>query len=188
MALFHYSHNKALRLVLGIVLLIIVFPALFRIVFAAKDEVSYGASFGLSTCSDFFIDEESDLSRCITSYNITIGNTGTNHQELVRIDLTSVPKVRRLNWNVLDIVATSRTPIGPKISDQQQGETLHLQIQDLEPNRLVEFSISSQGIESAKQMENITISVQANGTTIEANPRMTVTLRFLRNLGGIFGV
>lgn len=36
-------------------------------------------------------------------------------------------------------------------------------------------------------MENITISVQANGTTIEANPRLTVTLRFLRNLGGIFG-
>lgn len=143
MALFHYSHNKALRLVLGIVLLFIVFPALFRIVFAAKDEVSYGTSFGLSTCNGFFIDAGSDLTRCTTSYNITVGNTGTNHQELVRIELTSVPKTRRLNWNVLDIVATSRRPIGPRISDQQLGDTLHLEIQDLEPNRLVEFSISS---------------------------------------------
>ena len=187
MALFHYSHNKSLRLALGIVILFILFPALFSVVFAAKDEVSYGAGIGLSTCSDFFISEESDLTLCTTSYNITLGNTGSNHQELVIIDLTSVPKDSRMTWNVLDIVATTRRPIGPRISDHQLGETLHLEIQDLEPNRLVEFGITSRGIESAKQMQNITISVQANGSIIETNPRLTVTLRFLRNLGGIFG-
>ena len=187
MALFHYSHHKSGKLFLGVVVLFILFPVLFSIVFASKDEVSYSAGVGLSTCSDFFITDDSQLTRCTTSYNITLGNTGSSHQELVTIDLTSVPRDRRMIWNVLDIVATKRRPIGPRISDHQIGEDLRLEIQDLEPNRLVEFRLSSQGIEAAGQMENITISIQANGSTLETNPRMTVTLRFLRNLGGIFG-
>ena len=187
MALFHYSHHKSVKLALGIVFLFILFPVLFSIVFASKDEVSYAAGVGLSTCSDFFISEESQLTRCTTSYNITVGNTGSNHQELIIVDLTSVPKDRRMSWNVLDIVATKRRPMGPRVSDQQLGEALRLEIQDLEPNRLVEFRITSQGIESANQMKTITISVRADGSLIETNPRLTMTLRFLRNLGGIFG-
>lgn len=187
MALFHYSQHKSVKLALGTVALLIVFPVLFSVVFASKDEISYSAAVGLSTCSDFFITEESQLSRCTNSYNIALGNTGSNHQELVIIDLTSVPKGRRMSWNVLDIVATKRRPIRPKISDHQLGETLRLEIQDLQPNRLVEVRITSQGIETTEQMEAITISVQANGSALEADPRLTVTLRFLRNLGGIFG-
>lgn len=187
MALFHFSHNKSVKLALGIVILLILFPVLFSVVFAAKDEVSYGAGVGFSTCNDFFTKDESGLTRCTTFYNISLGNTGSNHQKLVVIDLTSVPKDRRLSWNALDIVATKRRPTGPRISEHHLGETLRLEIQDLEPNRLVEVRITSQGIESAKQMEAITISVQANGSTIETNPRLTVTLRFLKNLSGIFG-
>jgi len=187
MALFHYSHQKSVRIALGVIILFILFPVLFSIVFASKDEVSYSSGVDLSTCSDFFISEESQLTHCTTSYTITLGNTGSNHQELVTVDLTSLPEDYRMSWNVLDIVATKRRPTGPRISDHQLGEGLRLEIQDLEPNRLVEFRITSRGIEAAEQMETITVSVQANGSTLETNPRLTVSLRFLRNLGGIFG-
>ncbi|GJM14113.1 MAG: hypothetical protein DHS20C12_25160 [Pseudohongiella sp.] len=187
MSLFEYSQRKSVRLALGVAALFIVFPVLFNIVFASKDEVSFAAGVGFSTCNDFFASDESGLSRCASSYNITLGNTGSNNQELITIDLSSVPEDTRLGWNVLDIVATSRRPIGPTISEQQLGDSLRLEIQDLEPNRLVEFTIAGRGIESAKQMEGITLSVQAEGTVIQTNPRLTVGMRFLRNLGGIFG-
>lgn len=187
MAFFHYSHSKALKLAISIVVLLILFPALFRILFAAQDEISYGAGAGLSTCSEFFAREESDLSVCTTSYNIAIGNTGSNHQEIVTIEVASVPNNRRVNWRVLDIVASKRRPIGPRVTNQQLGDTLQFEIQDLEPNRMVEISIYSQGLESAEQMENISVKVAASGSVIETNPRTTIALRFLRNLGGFFG-
>lgn len=187
MTFFHYSHSKALKLALGIVVLLILFPALFRIIFAAQDEISYGAGPGLSTCSEFFAREQSDLSACTTSYNIAVGNTGSNIQEVVTIEVASVPKNRRVNWNILDIVASKRRPIGPRVTNQQLGETLQFEIEDLEPNRMVEINIYSQGLESAEQMENIDITVAARGSVIETNPRTTVALRFLRNLGGVFG-
>ena len=187
MALFHYSHNKAVRLAIAIVVLLILFPALFRIIFAAKDEISLGAGVGFSTCGDFYIAEESELTNCTSTYNISLGNTGSNHQELVTIDLTPVPENHRLRWNSLDIVATNRTAIAPRITNQQLGDTLHLEIRNLQPNRLVEIGMSSQGAESAKQMEDITISVSAEGSIVETSPRMTVSLRFLSALGGIFG-
>ncbi len=187
MDLFHYSHRKAAKLALGIVTLLILFPVLFEVFFAAQDEISLGASTGISTCDDFYIREESELSRCTSTYNISLGNTGSNHQELITIELGSVPENRRISWNTLDIVATNREAIGPRITSQQLGETLVFEILDLQPNRLAEISISSQGIESAEMMENITMAVLAEGSIIEASPRTTVSLRFLSNLAGIFG-
>lgn len=187
MPLFHYSQSKSVRLAICIVVLFILFPALFRIIFAAKDEVSYSAGVGFSTCSDFYISDKSQLTRCTTTYDIALGNTGSTNQELIVVDLTSVPADSPLSWNVLDIVATKRRPIGPKISNHQLGDTIRIEIQNLEPNRLAEIRLSKQGIEFASKMENIGIAVQANGSTIQTNPRLTVSLRFLRNLGGIFG-
>lgn len=187
MNLLHYSQGKGVRLVLGVIVLLILFPVLFNIIFAFKDEVSYGSGIGYSTCSDFYIRDESERISCSASYSISLGNTGSNHQDLVTIDLASVPDERRVGWNVLDIVATNRRPMGPRISNQQLGDTLHFDIHDLEPNRLVEISILTRGVESATQLENVTIEVQAKGSVLEADPHMTLALRFLRNLGGIFG-
>ena len=187
MALFHHSHNKALGLTLGTILLLVLFPVLFKVIFAAKDEISLAASAGVSTCEDFYIDEESELSRCTSTYNISLGNTGSSHQELISIELTSVPENHRLSWNSLDIVATNREAIIPRIQNQHLGDTLQIEVRDLQPNRLIEIRVSSQGIDAARQMENISISVLAEGTIVETNPRTTVILRFLRNLGGIFG-
>ena len=187
MEYFHYSHRKAISLAIAIVIMLILFPALFRIIFAAEDEISYSASAGISTCDEFYIREESERTRCTSSYTISLGNTGTNHQQQISIDLRSVPTERRLSWNLLDIVATNRKAIGPSISNQQLGDTLRFEIQDLQPNRLVEITILSQGAEHARQMQDIDIRVHAEGTVVQSNPRLTVSLRFLRNLTGIFG-
>ncbi len=187
MDLLHYSQSKAVRAALVAALLLILFPVLFKIVFAAKDEISYGVDYGLSTCGDFFIANEAEKLTCTASYNITLGNTGINNQQLVILDLTSVPEDVRISWNVVDIVATNRRPIGPRISSEQQQETLTFEIEDLEPNRLVEISLSVRGAESAKRLEDIALLPQATGSILNSNPRATVALRFFRNLGGIFG-
>lgn len=187
MALFHYSHNKAFRLAIAIVILLILFPVLFRVIFAAKDEISIAAGSGVSTCDGFYVADESELASCTSTYTVALGNTGSNHQKLVIVDLNSVPLERRLSWNAVDIVATNRRATGPEITIQQLGETLRFEIQDLQPNRMVEIDILSRGVEYAKQMENIDIAVQAEGSIVEASPRLTVSIRFLRNLSGVFG-
>lgn len=187
MLLQHYSHSRAVWLALTVVLLLILFPVLFRIVFAARDEVSFAAGAGVSTCDAFYVDEESDLSRCTSTYNVSVGNTGSNHQSLIVVELSSVPENRRLSWGALDIVATNREATGPGITNQQRGEILRFEIEDLQPNRVVDISISSQGVENARQMENIAASIQAEGAIVEASPRLTVYLRFIRNLAGAFG-
>ncbi len=187
MSYFHYTQNKAIRLALVVVLFLFLFPVLFRIVFASEDEVSFGAGAGVSTCADFYIDDESELLSCTSTYNISIGNTGTSHQDLIVVELTSVPENRRLTWGAQDIVATNREANGPLISNQQQGDRLRFEIQNLQPNRLVGISIRSQGAEHAAQMEDIGFSIEAEGAIIEASPRLTVSLRFIRNLGAMFG-
>lgn len=170
-----------------VIVLLVLFPALFRILFAAQDEVSYGAGTGISTCDGIYLNDDSDLSRCTSTYDITIGNTGTNHQELIVIELGKIPKTSRLNWSALDIVATNRKPTGPRVVEQKIDDQLRIEIHDLDPNRLVQINLSSRGIESARQMEGVTMTIQAEGSVISANPRLTVVLRFLRNVTSIFG-
>ena len=187
MSFLSYSQNKSIRLALVVVLLLLLFPALFRIVFASEYEVSYGAEAGISTCGEFYIDDESELLSCTSTYNVSIGNTGSSHQSLIVVELTSVPESHRLSWGAQDIVATNREANGPQITNEQLGDRLRFEIQDLQPNRLVDFNISSQGAEHAAQMENIAISVQAEGSVIEASPRLTISMRFLRNFGAMFG-
>jgi hypothetical protein len=187
MSILHYSQNKAIRVALGVIVLLVLFPALFRIVFAEKDEVSFEAGTGISTCSDFFVRDQSDISYCTSTYEIAIGNTGTRNQEVIIIDLSPVPEEHRVSWNVLDIVATSRRPIGPRVSNQQIEGSLQFEIQDLEPNRLVEISLYTQGPEFKEAIEKIDIALSATGNIIETNPRTTVLLRLLKNLSGIFG-
>lgn len=187
MSLLDYIQNKNVRIVLCIVVLFIVFPTLFRIFFAAKDEISFAAGTGFSTCSDFFIDDESELARCTSNYNVTVGNTGTNNQELIVVNLSNVPEGSRVAWNVVDIVATNRRPVGPIVENRQIEDILKFEIRDLEPNRLVELNILSQGVEASGLLEDIALSIESNGSQVETNPRLTVVLRFFRSVAGIFG-
>ena len=182
-----YNQKRAVICVAVLLILFVFFPVTFRILFAADYEVSYGAGLGFSTCSDFYISDESELSRCTSRYNITVGNTGTEIQELIEIKLLPVPADSYLNWNVLDIIATNKSSVRPAITEQREVEELQIQIRNLGPNRLIEFSLTGRGLEAAQAMENITVEVDAMGSMIQSNPRLTLALRFIRNLAGIFG-
>lgn len=182
----HFSQRKAALLAIGVVFLLL-FPTVFGVIFPAKDELSYSAGVAYSTCDAFYADTDSDLSRCTTSYNITLGNTGSNDMDLIYLELAPVPQERRLSWNVLDIVATNRRAAGPAISTQQKGEIVIIEIRNLQANRLVEFTISAQGLESMQGIRDIEAVLRAEGSILEVNPRATVSLRFLRSLGAVFG-
>lgn len=155
--------------------------------FPASDEVSYSASIASSTCEGIFVDEDAAGSNCTSIYAITVGNTGTNHQELVAVEVNVVPASLPFNWNAFDIVASSLRSATPQITQAPLNYGRRLVIADLAPNRLVEFTLTARGPESLVTLQELNVSVLANGRAIASNPILTVLSRFLKNLFGIFG-
>lgn len=187
MALLDYSHKKAIT-VGGIVLvLFFLFPTIFSVLFPADNEVSYSAGIASSTCSDFFLEAGADGSSCTTRYSVVVGNTGSNLQEVVTVELRPLLPGQPVGWNVVDIVATAvRTP-PPTITDVVLEDGRRLVIEGLAPNRQVEFVLPGRGMQSVAQMENVSATVGASGRVIASNPSLTVMSRFVKNVFGIFG-
>ena len=188
MALLTYSHKRALYLGGSVIAIAILFPTVFSILFAAADEVSYSAGIDSSTCTDFLIQQGAGAALCTTRYGVVVGNTGTNKQDLVTVELYDVPSESRVGWSALDLVATSVRPTGPEVTEVALENGLRLVIADLAANRLVQFSLVARGPESIAQLQRVSVAVQANGRVIETNPHLTVVSRFVRNVFGVFGI
>lgn len=187
MALLDYTHRKAITFGAAVLLLFVLFPTAFTVLFPASDEISYSAGISSSTCGGFFVDADSDGANCTTRYSIVVGNTGVNRQEIITLEVSGVPAVLPLGWNVLDIVATSvRTP-APQIFEIPLNYGRRIVIEGLAPNRLVEFTLVARGMESVDLLNGITVSVQATGRVINNDPTLTVISRFIKNVFGIFG-
>ena len=178
--------RRVLGYLFGTVFVVIAFPTLLEIIFANEDEISYSAGAGLSTCSEFFNDNEAALANCTTPFILRIGNTGMNFQERVEVRLSPVPAYIGLSKSSQDIVATARRAENPDIIENHTAESLHFIINDLAANKLVEILLVTRGAENGRALENITVTFTANGTVIESNPRLTVLARFARNVIGIF--
>ena len=187
MDLLDYSHRRLIILGAVVLALFIFFPTLFGMLFPASDEVSYSAGISSSTCEGFFVDEDSAGRNCTTRYAITVGNTGTNNQELVTIEVNNLPASLPFSWNALDIVASSVRAAVPQITQVPQNYGRRLVIADLAPNRLVEFTLVARGSESLVLLQDINVTVLANGRAIKSNPTLTVISRFFKNVFGIFG-
>jgi hypothetical protein len=181
------NQRKVLIWVAGVVLIALLFPALFRIVFAAKDEVSYSAGLSITTCQGFLANGYSSPESCRANYRVVLGNTGSNPQQEVLLTLAPVPDTWLLSSGALDIVASAERRAVPGIEHQQLEERLRITVTNLEPNRLVEINVTTRGAEAAELLSTAAITIDANGTVIESNPRLTVTARFFRNLFSVVG-
>lgn len=188
MALLDYSHKKAITFGAVILVLFVFFPTLFSVLFPAADEVSYSAGVASSTCSAFFVEAGADGSSCSTRYSVVVGNTGSNLQEVVTVELRPLLPGQPVGWNIVDIVASAvRTP-PPTITDEVLEDGRRLVIEGLAPNRQVVFILPGRGMQSVEQMANISATVVARGRVIASNPSLTVMSRFVKNVFGIFGV
>jgi hypothetical protein len=181
-----FTQRRALATALGVIFIAVVFPTALAIIFATEDEVSYSAVAGLSTCSDFFIKNDAQLERCTSPFKIVLGNTGSNTQPLVSIRISPVPAELRMGQSVQDIVASARRSENPEISQHSIDNTRLFTIRNLAPNKLVAIDLVSRGIESHQQLQQLQVEVEATGSVIESNPRLTVLSRFARNLLGLF--
>lgn len=179
--------RKVLWWALGVALLAVLFPSLFRVVFAARDEVSYSAGLSMTTCQGFLANGYSTPETCRATYRVILGNTGTNPQEEILVTLSPVPETWLLGTSALDIVASAQRRATPEISHEQDSDSLVITVSNLEPNRLVELDLMTRGLESAELLTGTTARVDSAGSVIESNPRLTVTARFFRNLFSLGG-
>jgi len=176
------TQRKVFYWVGGVILLALLFPSLFRTLFAAKDELSYSAGLSMTTCSGFLANGYSSPDSCRAAYRVVLGNTGTNPQDLIEVVLSPVPETWLLGTGVQDIVASAKRRARAEISHEQINDSLYIEIANLQPNRLVELSVMARGVEAADVLAGTTIQIDSSGAVIESNPRMTVTARFFRNL------
>ncbi len=183
-----YSHRRGVTTAAIIIVLLIIFPTLFSIIFASRDEISFESGFSVSNCRSIFLDQPEEEERCLSTYRVVLGNTGSNPQELVSVEMNDVPEVFRKYTGAINIVASARPPVNPEITESQQGQNLHYEIRGLEPNRLVEISITTLGLPAYERLQQLEVNVNATGTVIEASPYVTVTSRFFRNMLGVFGI
>ncbi|MDP6536185.1 MAG: hypothetical protein QGG02_07640 [Gammaproteobacteria bacterium] len=179
-------HRKVLWCFSGVLIVAVVFPTLFEIIFATADEISFSAGTGLSTCGDFFIEDETARDFCTTPIALVVGNTGTNTQEIVDIRVSPLPDYVGLSSSAQDIVATARRADNPVIVENHSAERLHFTLKNLAANKLVEILLITRGAEQGQLLENLSIDIDATGTIIETNPRLTVMARFARYLVGVF--
>lgn len=171
----------------GVLVLLLFFPSLFHLTFASRNEVSFSASPGINTCRGVFIEDSDEAETCVTSYQITLGNTGTELQHQVTVALSPAPTMVRFGANSLDIVASAERLPAPRVSQQTKGDALEFLIEDLHPNRLVEIRFTTRGLAAFELLKTMETKVYADGVVIDTNPHVTVIARFARAVFGLFG-
>ena len=102
--------------------------------------------------------------------------------------MDGVPANEGLTWNLLDIVATSVQSTRPVISIEGDGSQRDFTVQNLAPNKRIEFNIRVRGVEAMQQLAKLDIDLHATGRVIHSNPTLTVLSRFVRNIFSVFGI
>jgi len=171
-----------------VLLLLILWPGGFRLIFPSSDEVSFSAGLSSTSCSGFLANESIDSENCRASYRLTLGNTGSNPQERIEVTLHPVPQTWRLGVNVTDIVASAREKVSPGVDHRQLDDTLTFTISNLQPNRQVVLQLVTIGEESSELLATTAPVVNAEGILVETNTQLTVVARFFRSLFGLFGL
>jgi len=169
-----------------VIVLGFLFPTLFNIIFAARDELSYSAGIQSTTCSGFARNDNRPATNCLTIYAIKLGNTGINPQPAIEVSLLDTPATWRFSSSVVDIVASAQRRGSPAIDySTGDGEAL-VRIEDLPRNRLVELYLTTLGFPAYRKLQTMSVAVSASGNVIESSPYVTVLSRFVRNLTVLF--
>lgn len=184
----HFFRRRVMLWCGAVVLLFILWPGGFRLIFPAANEVSFNAGLNFTTCSGFLANDSIDSDRCRTDYRVALGNTGSNAQEHIELVLSPVPETWRLGLSVSDIVASAREKVRPRIIHHQVDDTLTFEITNLQENRQIVLQLTTLGAEAAELLAQTEAEIKAEGIVIGTNPQLTVVARFFRSMFSLFGL
>lgn len=177
---------KALLWAGGILVLALMFPTVFKVIFAARDELSYSAGVDSTTCAGIPGNASTPSENCLTIYTISLGNTGVNPQASIDVSLRNGPEPWRFGNSVVDIVASARRREVPTVDYRSESGLTYFHVENLQPNRLLELHMSYLGFAAYEQLQDVSVEVSALGSVIESNLHLTVLSRFFRNLTLLF--
>ncbi len=129
---------------------------------------------------------------CIFKYRFSVGNTGRETQDSVRIELPARLPQATITTTVSDIVASARkTPQAQVREESATGSTVFI-VSELAPNTVVDIDLMCATCQRADldAFRRLRAKVEARGSVAEADPRVATfrngIIKFLRVLG-LFG-
>lgn len=127
---------------------------------------------------------------CTFIYEFSVGNTGKNEQESLRIEWPLDMQRWYVGTQVADIVATTRKTPEPRIRPGfEAGKTVYT-IDGLMPNTVVEFKVRCMACTPAQlhTMQQAQVIVEARGAVSEADPRVSALSHGFMNLLRVVGL
>ncbi len=127
---------------------------------------------------------------CVFVYEFSVGNTGKETQEQVRIEWPLDMQRWYVGTQAADIVASARKTQEPRILPSfESGRTVY-EIDGLVPNTLVEFKVRCMTCTPADlhAMQQAKVKVQARGAVAEADPRVSALRHAIMNLLRVVGL
>jgi len=127
---------------------------------------------------------------CTFVYEFSVGKTGRNEQESLRIEWPLDMQRWYVGTQAADIVASARKTQEPRILPSfESGRTVY-EIDGLVPNTLVEFKVRCMTCTPADlhAMQQAKVKVQARGAVAEADPRVSALRHAIMNLLRVVGL
>ena len=148
-------------------------------------EVLYSGSLTVAHCAPV-----AGRPACALIYRFSVGNTGKEKQDSVRIALPAELPRATVRTKVSDIVASARrTPQAQVQQEPGTGSTVFV-IRELEPNTVVDIDLSCAQCERADvdAFRAIHAKVEARGSVTEADPRVSPLKHGVINFVRMFGL
>ncbi|MBE0619047.1 MAG: hypothetical protein IH605_00480 [Burkholderiales bacterium] len=150
-----------------------------------EHEVLYSGSMAVAHCISI-----GDRQACTFNYDFSIGNTGKQEQESLRIVWPLDMQDWGVGTHVSDIIASARKTQEPRIRREfESGKTIYA-ISALMPNTMVLFQVRCLMCTPAElhAMQQARVTVEARGAVSEADPRVSALSHGAMNLLRVFGL
>lgn len=171
-----------------LLLLLLVFGWTFfsTLFFPSTYEVLYKSEILVSTCDPTFCRTESEYNRCLTVYEIRVGNTGRRNQEKVRLKIKGIPSLKESERRLLDIFASNKKhPESVIVRTDNPSEKIY-EISPLPENKVLILSFYATGFQDHLALKNLKLQIEARGKIINHDPQITVLARIFKKMFGIF--
>jgi hypothetical protein len=153
--------------------------------FAPNHELLYRGAVSAAHCVNI---EERDA--CSFVYELSVGNTGKQAQERVRVAWPLDMQRWHLETRIADIVGSARPTQQPQVRPEFGPDKTGYTIDGLMPNTLVQLRMSCSVCTRAQlqAMRTALPAIEARGAVSEGDPRVSTLWRGFTNLLRVFGL
>lgn len=175
----------ARRLVGGSALVSVAGIVLSQTLLAPTYEVLYSGSMTVAHCFNV-----KGRETCVFTYALSVGNTGKQPQDTVRVVWPLDMQSWDVGAQVADIVASANRTPEARIRRTSESDRTVYEIDRLMPNTLVEFRVRCLQCAPSdfEAMRQARVSVEARGVVSEADPRVSALRHGAMNLLRVVGL